>query len=56
MDPPAQAPQPAMTPYVRNEAFVHSYCHITQFHAKAGASTYGCRARKRLWTEAKAPY
>jgi hypothetical protein len=22
-------------PYVRNEAFLHSYCHITQFHAKA---------------------
>ena len=22
-------------PYVRNEAFLHSHCHITQFHAKA---------------------
>lgn len=23
-------------PYVWNEAFLHSYCHITQFHAEAG--------------------
>ena len=23
-------------PYVWNDAFLHSYCHITQFHAEAG--------------------